>query len=48
MDSNTGLGCGKEPKVTVMLGSGEWERLRGMECMSGSMAIDTKGNSRTV
>ena len=40
--------CGKEPKVIAMLGNGEWEKLKAMEFMSGSMVIGMKDSLKTV
>ena len=48
MASNMAQECGREPKVIAMLESGEWEKLKAMECMSGSMVTDMKEISRIV
>lgn len=42
------LACGKVRKVIVMLANGEWERLKDMEFMFGSMEIDMKVNLKIV
>ena len=42
------VGCGWAPKETVTLGSGAWAKLRVTACMSGSMEIATKDNSKTA
>ena len=48
MVSNTGRGCGKELRVIVMLGSGEWVKRRAMECMYGSMETGMRASLKTV
>ena len=48
MGSNMVQECGKELKVIVMWVSGEWEKLKVTEFMSGSMAIAMKVILRIV
>ena len=48
MDSNMALGCGKALRVTAMLGSGEWAKLRVMGFMCGSTEIDTRDSLKIV
>ena len=48
MASNMVQECGKELKVIVMQVSGEWEKLKVTEFMSGSMAIAMKVILRIV
>ena len=48
MVSNMDQECGKELKVIVMLENGEWEKLKDMEFMFGSMEIDIRDNSKTA
>ena len=48
MDSNMALGCGKEPRVIAMWGSGGWAKLRVMGFMCGSTEIGTRDSLKIV